>query len=70
MVMYHAHKTGILNDLGFASMVLIIILCHVPTDSGNERRRYPAGTHFARKTSSRQRLQDVRNVNSEDVHKT
>ena len=31
---------------------------------------YPAGTHLAPKTSSRQRLQDIQNVNSEDVHKT
>ena len=30
---------------------------------------YPAGTHLIHKTSSRQRFQDVQNINSEDVHK-
>ena len=31
--------------------------------------RYPAGKHLVPKTSSRQRFQDVQNVNSENVHK-
>ena len=31
---------------------------------------YSAGTHLIPKTSSRQRFQDVQNVNSENVHKT
>ena len=49
-------------DIGFADYFrpsLDIISCH-----------FSAGTHLVPKTSSRQRFQDIQNVNSEDVHKT
>ena len=51
-----------LTELAKVSMTYLI-------GKGSFSRCKPAGTHFVPKTSSRQRFQDVKDVNSEDVYK-